>query len=68
MSDSSTAEVAEELQVHPTTVVYWIRKGWLKARKAGPGRNSHYRIARDNLAEFLRDHPEMTSTSDNSQK
>lgn len=64
MSDSSTAEVAAELKVHPTTVVYWIRQGWLKARKQGPGRNSPYRITKENLTEFLNNHPEMVSTGD----
>lgn len=38
-------QVSELLQVHPLTVIRWIKKGQLAGLKVG-GKKSHYRIAK----------------------
>ena len=49
----STAEVAHRLQVHPNTVISWIRKGYFpKTRKVGLGKNSPYAIPESDVAAF----------------
>lgn len=68
MIEFSTREIAERLGVHQNTVASWIDKGWLKARKMGPGRNSPHRVASEDLVEFLEEHPEMGIAGDVVQK
>ncbi len=50
----STREVADLLQVHPTTIQNWIRKGYFpNAYKVGLGRNSPYVIPKADVDAFL---------------
>ena len=44
-----TTEVAEMLDVSPSTVRYWIKKGWLKAIRVG----KHFKIKEEDLNEFI---------------
>ena len=49
----STADVAKRLQVHPTTVQGWIRKGYFpNAYKLGLGKNSPYIIPESDIVAF----------------
>ena len=45
----STSNAANKLGVHQTTVQRWIRDGYLRAKKVGPGRNSPYRVETESL-------------------
>ncbi|MEA3341895.1 MAG: helix-turn-helix domain-containing protein [Chloroflexota bacterium] len=49
----STADVAERLLVHQTTVQGWIRQGHFpNAYKLGPGKNSPYVIPESDVIAF----------------
>ncbi len=49
----STADVAERLQVHQTTVQGWVRqKHFPNAYKIGPGKNSPYVIPESDVIAF----------------
>jgi hypothetical protein len=49
----STADVAKRLQVHPTTVQGWVRKGYFpNAYKVGLGKNSPYIIPESDIIAF----------------
>ena len=49
----STADVAERLRVHQTTVQGWIRRGYFpNAYKLGPGKNSPYVIPESDVVTF----------------
>lgn len=47
----TTADVAKELRVHPSTVRYWIASGALSAMRVG---ERQWRIRRSDLARVLR--------------
>jgi excisionase family DNA binding protein len=52
-STLTVAEVAERLNVHPTTVQRWVRLGHFPgAYKKGPGRNSPYIVPETDIAAF----------------
>lgn len=55
----TTGEVAKQLQVHPTTVAAYIKKGELKATKQlYKGRNLYF-ISEDEVANFKKEHPKQ---------
>jgi excisionase family DNA binding protein len=45
-------QIAQDLQVHPTTVREWIRGKKLKAAKFG----RDYRIKREDYEQFIQEH------------
>jgi excisionase family DNA binding protein len=45
-------QIAQDLQVHPTTVREWIRNKKLKAAKFG----RDYRIKREDYEKFIEEH------------
>ena len=47
-------EAARLTGVHPNTLLNWIRSGQLEAFKVGE--KGHYRIRRDALDKFLKEH------------
>jgi excisionase family DNA binding protein len=57
----STADVAKRLQVHPTTVQGWIRKGHFpNAHKLGLGKNSPYIIPESDVIAFEEERHQTT--------
>lgn len=48
----NTKECAEIANVHPRTIVTWIRRGWLAATKL-PGSRGQYRIRRSDLENLI---------------
>lgn len=55
----TTGEVAKQLQVHPTTVAAYIKKGELKATKQlYKGRNLYF-IKEEEVVNFKRSHPKQ---------
>lgn len=67
MTDFSTREVAEKLNVHYTSVVNWIQDGLLEARRKGPLPKSPYVISQSQLDKFIQQHPEMFSSGNHNQ-
>jgi excisionase family DNA binding protein len=51
----TVSELADRLGVHRNTVIYWIKTGQLKARRAGISRNSPYTIAMDEVERVERE-------------
>lgn len=52
----SVAAIMEIMGVDRTTVLRWIERGWLKARKSGKGETSSWCISPRELRQFAQDH------------
>ncbi|WP_414573848.1 hypothetical protein [Nostoc sp. CCY 9925] len=55
LDNYSCREIAKNLCVHPTTVVYWVRQGWLKAKKRYV---NCYQIKSRDLEQFFNNPPQ----------
>lgn len=49
-------EVTEKLAVNPKTVYRWLKSGRLKGIKLGSGRTAMWRIAENELNNFIKSH------------
>ena len=50
----TTRQVADLLGVDTSTVTIWVKRGWLPgAYKVGLGRNSHLRIPKQSVEDFI---------------
>jgi transposase len=54
LDNYSCSEIAKNLCLHPTTVTYWVRQGWLKAKKRC---TSCYQIKSRDLKQFFKNPP-----------
>ncbi|WP_199342030.1 MULTISPECIES: hypothetical protein [Nostoc] len=54
LDNYSCREIARNLCLHPTTILYWVRQGWLKAKK----RSVHcYQVKSRDLKQFFNNPP-----------
>jgi len=49
-------EAAEYFRVHPRTVERWLRNGILKGYKMGVGKTALWRISKEEVENFLKNH------------
>lgn len=49
-------DVAQQLRVHPRTVIRWLNSGHLKGHKLGEGKTALWRIPKAELDQFLQKH------------
>ncbi|MBD2479367.1 hypothetical protein [Anabaena sp. FACHB-83] len=54
LDNYSCSEIAKNLCLHPTTVTYWVRQGWLKAKKRC---TSCYQVKSRDLKQFFKNPP-----------
>lgn len=55
LDNYSCREIAKNLCLHPTTVIYWVRQGWLKARKSSV---YCYQVKSRDLKQFFKHPPQ----------
>lgn len=60
----TTSEVGEMLGVDCTTVIYWIKKGWLKSERKTLRKRRVNRVDVEDLREFMKDNPERWNACD----
>ncbi len=49
-------EAAEYFRVHPRTVERWLKNGSLKGHKIGNGKTALWRISKEGVSNFLKNH------------
>ncbi|WP_206758067.1 hypothetical protein, partial [Aulosira sp. FACHB-615] len=54
LDNYSCSEIAKHLCLHPTTIIYWIKQGWLKAKKRSV---SCYQVKSRDLKRFFKNPP-----------
>lgn len=59
LDNYSCGEIARNLCLHSNTVIYWVQKGWLKAKKRC---STCYQIKKQDLKRFLNNPPQSLRT------